>query len=145
MQVAGLLAPPPSHGILAAVVAEQPAGQLLATGLDAPALREQLQQPALAPRVLRLDPASPLGYARDLDVLPNTLPPERHRGYAAQWFALAVALFFLVLWRQLRKKTRSEEHTSELQSLMRISYAVFCLKQTRQRKTKQTKHLTPYA
>src|SRR3546814_20966624 len=27
---------------------------------------------------------------------------------------------------------RSEEHTSELQSLMRISYAVFCLKKTRQ-------------
>src|SRR3546814_8910238 len=26
-------------------------------------------------------------------------------------------------------RTRSEEHTSELQSLMRISYAVFCLKQ----------------
>src|SRR3546814_8039378 len=26
---------------------------------------------------------------------------------------------------------RSEEHTSELQSLMRISYAVFCLKKTR--------------
>src|SRR3546814_9836055 len=26
------------------------------------------------------------------------------------------------------KATRSEEHTSELQSLMRISYAVFCLK-----------------
>src|SRR3546814_7558078 len=28
-------------------------------------------------------------------------------------------------WKSL---TRSEEHTSELQSLMRISYAVFCLK-----------------
>src|SRR3546814_10373211 len=28
----------------------------------------------------------------------------------------------------LRKCARSEEHTSELQSLMRISYAVFCLK-----------------
>src|SRR3546814_5720688 len=27
---------------------------------------------------------------------------------------------------------RSEEHTSELQSLMRISYAVFCLKKTKQ-------------
>src|SRR3546814_6540137 len=27
-------------------------------------------------------------------------------------------------------ETRSEEHTSELQSLMRISYAVFCLKKT---------------
>src|SRR3546814_9217388 len=31
-------------------------------------------------------------------------------------------------------KSRSEEHTSELQSLMRISYAVFCLK----KKNKQT-------
>src|SRR3546814_9004934 len=28
-------------------------------------------------------------------------------------------------------EVRSEEHTSELQSLMRISYAVFCLKQTK--------------
>src|SRR3546814_8055585 len=28
----------------------------------------------------------------------------------------------------IRKGSRSEEHTSELQSLMRISYAVFCLK-----------------
>src|SRR3546814_7971774 len=32
---------------------------------------------------------------------------------------------------------RSEEHTSELQSLMRISYAVFCLKK---KKTKHTTH-----
>src|SRR3546814_9851234 len=30
--------------------------------------------------------------------------------------------------RAARRHTRSEEHTSELQSLMRISYAVFCLK-----------------
>src|SRR3546814_2108137 len=29
--------------------------------------------------------------------------------------------------RQGRQRPRSEEHTSELQSLMRISYAVFCL------------------
>src|SRR3546814_9163189 len=29
----------------------------------------------------------------------------------------------------VRSTRRSEEHTSELQSLMRISYAVFCLKQ----------------
>src|SRR3546814_3414809 len=32
-------------------------------------------------------------------------------------------------------RTRSEEHTSELQSLMRISYAVFCLKKKKQKKT----------
>src|SRR3546814_5164230 len=30
-------------------------------------------------------------------------------------------------------KARSEEHTSELQSLMRISYAVFCLKKKKQK------------
>src|SRR3546814_10817828 len=36
---------------------------------------------------------------------------------------------------------RSEEHTSELQSLMRISYAVFCLKK-KKRKRQQTKQLT---
>src|SRR3546814_5832339 len=37
----------------------------------------------------------------------------------------------LIVWkldRLGRTLTRSEEHTSELQSLMRISYAVFCLK-----------------
>src|SRR3546814_13215474 len=34
-----------------------------------------------------------------------------------------------------RAAARSEEHTSELQSLMRISYAVFCLKK------KKTKHI----
>src|SRR3546814_9524279 len=33
-----------------------------------------------------------------------------------------------------RLAMRSEEHTSELQSLMRISYAVFCLKQTQKKK-----------
>src|SRR3546814_1009190 len=37
------------------------------------------------------------------------------------------------------KAARSEEHTSELQSLMRISYAVFCLKKKkRKHTTKQT-------
>src|SRR3546814_5297769 len=34
-------------------------------------------------------------------------------------------------------KSRSEEHTSELQSLMRISYAVFCLKKKKKTKNKE--------
>src|SRR3546814_9381470 len=34
--------------------------------------------------------------------------------------------------RSLTSPTRSEEHTSELQSLMRISYAVFCLKKKKE-------------
>src|SRR3546814_4442606 len=35
--------------------------------------------------------------------------------------------------RSLERTMRSEEHTSELQSLMRISYAVFCLKKKKNR------------
>src|SRR3546814_2119922 len=38
---------------------------------------------------------------------------------------------------QRRAVSRSEEHTSELQSLMRISYAVFCLKKKKTEKTPQ--------
>src|SRR3546814_7128228 len=34
-------------------------------------------------------------------------------------------------------QSRSEEHTSELQSLMRISYAVFCLKKKKKKTSKQ--------
>src|SRR3546814_7325932 len=35
--------------------------------------------------------------------------------------------------RRLLRQARSEEHTSELQSLMRISYAVFCLKKKKKK------------
>src|SRR3546814_9634918 len=41
-----------------------------------------------------------------------------------------------------RYQARSEEHTSELQSLMRISYAVFCLKKKNQQHTQHTKSTT---
>src|SRR3546814_1033183 len=39
-------------------------------------------------------------------------------------------------------QSRSEEHTSELQSLMRISYAVFCLKKKKQNKRRNTTEST---
>src|SRR3546814_6356146 len=39
--------------------------------------------------------------------------------------------------RPIVRTVRSEEHTSELQSLMRISYAVFCLKKKKKKKKKQ--------
>src|SRR3546814_7465717 len=38
------------------------------------------------------------------------------------------------------RSRRSEEHTSELQSLMRISYAVFCLKKKKKNKKTSKKH-----
>src|SRR3546814_8456334 len=48
-------------------------------------------------------------------------------------------------WPELKPPTnpRSEEHTSELQSLMRISYAVFCLKKKKKKqRTQQYKYNT---
>src|SRR3546814_5671562 len=44
------------------------------------------------------------------------------------------------LANQTNAITRSEEHTSELQSLMRISYAVFCLPKTKATQTKKAAH-----
>src|SRR3546814_4723403 len=51
------------------------------------------------------------------DNIPLWIPVGLGTGIAA-WFSLSGPF------------ARSEEHTSELQSLMRISYAVFCLKKT---------------
>src|SRR3546814_8640578 len=42
---------------------------------------------------------------------------------------------------EVEQFVRSEEHTSELQSLMRISYAVFCLKKKKQKMIDE-KHIT---
>ena len=106
-QVSGLLLPPPSPGLAAPVVEVQADGTLLLVALDMDKVATALGLPALAPRVLRLDPALPLGYARDLDLLPNTLPPERHLGYAVQWFALALAMLViaaLLTWRGRRRR-----------------------------------------
>src|SRR3546814_7926743 len=71
--------------------------------------------------------------------------PDSSRGHAvAENLAIAfigagcrtlsphLAQFADDVLRRYRKAIRSEEHTSELQSLMRISYAVFCLKQKNQ-------------
>src|SRR3546814_7938420 len=70
-------------------------------------------------RTLRLDPAWPEKVAHNWTVtalLPASFPLE------AQPDAT-------------RLRRRSEEHTSELQSLMRISYAVFCLKKKNKKTT----------
>src|SRR3546814_9175812 len=58
--------------------------------------------------------------------------------------AMPLWLLFLPGWGFSSPETRSEEHTSELQSLMRISYAVFCLKKKNKNRKKKlnTKHDT---
>src|SRR3546814_3604333 len=58
-----------------------------------------------------------------------TVPPLRAAHPVGQWNHARLRVEHGRI-RQWLNGTRSEEHTSELQSLMRISYAVFCLKKT---------------
>lgn len=113
VQVRGLLASPPSPGLrLGTGIAPAGDGWLLTrVEPDAIAATAGLAMP-LAPRVLRLDPALPIGHARDLEVLPNTLPPERHLGYAVQWFGLAATVLVVagvLTLRARRRKPRPEQ------------------------------------
>ena len=93
LDLRGLLAPPPSTGISLGRGLMRSGGGWLLTRVDMQAIASEtgLSVP-LAPRVLRLDPAMPLGYERDLELLANTLPPDKHRGYAVQWFGLALTV-----------------------------------------------------
>src|SRR3546814_10489266 len=97
------------------------------------------------------DPLGGIVVNRTVTVLGN----DFYQYFAAYWrekdisstFTISVherpsARFGSEIWVQFRQKRmfhtflRSEEHTSELQSLMRISYAVFCLKKTKTQNTK---------
>src|SRR3546814_6459081 len=54
---------------------------------------------------------------------------------------ITIVMIYMSMKKELRRRIdteRSEEHTSELQSLMRISYAVFCLK--KKNKNNKNKH-----
>src|SRR3546814_11691560 len=63
--------------------------------------------------------------ALQCSVIGETKPALSQPGHVVRKIAVRAALRCRCpQWRRLR----SEEHTSELQSLMRISYAVFCLK-----------------
>src|SRR3546814_5008931 len=55
-----------------------------------------------------------------------------HMDLVNSWFPQARFLHIIRDGRDVALSHRSEEHTSELQSLMRISYAVFCLKKKKQ-------------
>ncbi len=114
VELRGLLAPPPAVGIaLGAALARDGDGWLM-TRVDPGAIASVtgLSVP-LAPRVLRLDPALPLGFDRDLELLANTLPPAKHQGYAVQWFALALAVLVTALILTLRRSIKPARGASK--------------------------------
>src|SRR3546814_10589523 len=66
-----------------------------------------------------------LGWRAELGIYPLPLAIAAAFGVLT---AITFSLWPLARARSIAAASRSEEHTSELQSLMRISYAVFCLK-----------------
>src|SRR3546814_4801798 len=71
---------------------------------------------------------------------PPSLPDAAHPATSAIT-AIATPPLTIDFIRQHPHGQRSEEHTSELQSLMRISYAVFCLKKKKIKKTQQQQRI----
>src|SRR3546814_12302615 len=84
-----------------------------------------IRRPPRSTRTDTLFPYTTLFRSRSLD----GVPPEQITDEVLEeiWHQLARMRAVRLAHRDLRL-ARSEEHTSELQSLMRISYAVFCLK-----------------
>lgn len=66
-------------------------------------LLQQMWHQTVLPVVLLLDPKAPGGYGREWVI--TAMPPARHKGYAVQWFALAVTsiIFYLILLWRIRK------------------------------------------
>src|SRR3546814_10837062 len=85
------------------------------------ALAVQAASSNFAARAMSRGPASPIISIKPWFVQPSMLPAAQAASNRA-------------------RAARSEEHTSELQSLMRISYAVFCLKKKNKSHSIHTKH-----
>src|SRR3546814_9791330 len=93
-------------------------------------------RPAMPPMIDRIDGIAPTGQTfRNMRVAPGMFGiavREQHDG-ARALFGKPVG--DVEVRARPGRFGRSEEHTSELQSLMRISYAVFCLKKKQNTKT----------
>ena len=87
----------------------------LLTAIDASQLWPQLQRQGLA-HELRLEP-SPASYRLDWPVVATG--PEKHLGYAVQWFSLAMALVLLYLyfgWHNNKERAHGSRHKSTRQA-----------------------------
>lgn len=102
--LAGVYAPFPGNGIRVGgnALTRQSAWPKLTLAIDAQEIAADLNR-TLLPRVLLLDADTASGFVRAWT--PSVMPPERHRGYAVQWFAFAVAaivIFVLLHYKKIR-------------------------------------------
>ena len=104
--VTGLLATPPATGVRLGEAHAVRGSLSLVPWLDIGIVAKDFHA-ELSDAVVLLDDAAPDGFARRWEPLRNTMPPERHRAYAAQWFALAAAVWItygVLMWRRRRPK-----------------------------------------
>lgn len=104
-ELSGVYAPFPGNGIRVGgdVLATQSAWPKLTLAIDAREIAADLRQ-ALLPRVLLLDADTQSGFVREWT--PALMSAERHRAYAFQWFAFAIAalvIFILLHFRKVQK------------------------------------------
>tara|TARA_R110001592_G_scaffold324870_3_gene604612 strand:- start:2957 stop:3772 length:816 start_codon:yes stop_codon:yes gene_type:complete len=69
-----------------------------------------LEQPLL-PFIVYVDNDDPLGYIKEW--VPIVMPPEKHRGYAFQWFTLALAWLILMLTAAYKAANTNNEQNSK--------------------------------
>src|SRR3546814_2170781 len=103
--------------------------------MEATAFVSPLAVPQLAdaPDILTFAQSLP---GLDVQILvPNLRNAERALAAGARHLSFVLSV-------SKKHNLRSEEHTSELQSLMRISYAVFCLKKKKKHKHNRTSSKT---
>jgi surfeit locus 1 family protein len=82
-------------------------GNLWVVGEINPPLLEPVLGAPVLPRVLRLAPESEYGFRRDWPTVSMT--PERHYGYAVQWFGLAAALLVMYIVHGVRRARPAPE------------------------------------
>lgn len=104
--VTGYLRAPTDVPLVDGRVAETLGGFWVVSEIDTQHLGTYLDLP-LWPRILRLSPESAHGFRRDWPVV--AMGPQRHYGYAVQWFGLAAALLALYVIAGVRRARALED------------------------------------
>lgn len=102
LELRGIYAPFPGNGLRVGgnALPKQATWPKLTLAIDANEIAGDLGR-SLLPGVLLLDADPASGFVRAW--LPTAMPPERHRGYALQWFAFAIAAFVIFVLLHFRK------------------------------------------
>ncbi len=103
-QVTGFLTPPPGIGMRLGDAAMFPGFPRVVQYVDMDQVSDALEV-TVVPFLVKLSPEADHGFLREWTVVPFS--PDKHRGYALQWFSFAGALIIIVgvlLWQQSRAR-----------------------------------------